>query len=253
MGRKRRHVGIEDPSRWVFNRIASVYEARPPYPSALVENVAALGPGKRVIDLGAGIGHLALPLAASGLLVSAIEPAEAMLEVLRARAQAANLPIVTAHAKAEALPFEAESFDVAVISDALHFLDVELTASELRRVLVPRGALAIVTCEFGATPFMKSIRTLLDTATPRRPRETHQAIRHLATLARVSLTQTLRYEDETSVDQQRLEQILRSVSFVGPAMNRERFEALREQLCALPLPRVWARSFELHVGRRWRH
>ncbi|HVU51011.1 MAG TPA: methyltransferase type 11, partial [Polyangia bacterium] len=70
----RRKVRLEDASRWVFNRMAEVYDARPPYPTALVDALSALAPaGAPVADLGAGTGHLALPLAARGLDVTAIE------------------------------------------------------------------------------------------------------------------------------------------------------------------------------------
>jgi predicted RNA methylase len=80
----RRTVPLSDPARWVFNRLAHPYSKRPGYPEALVERLAALagGRGRRVADLGAGTGHLALPLAARGLLVAAVEPAREMLGAL---------------------------------------------------------------------------------------------------------------------------------------------------------------------------
>lgn len=42
MGRKRRQVGLDDPTRWVFNHMADVYDARPAYPAALLEALVAL-------------------------------------------------------------------------------------------------------------------------------------------------------------------------------------------------------------------
>lgn len=250
MGRKRRQLGIDDQSAWIFNRMADVYDARPAYPTALVDAVAALTRGRRVLDLGAGTGHFALRLAERGLQVVCVEPALAMLQVLRARARAGSIELTALQARAEELPFEAGRFDLVLISDALHFLDAELTAREICRVLVPGGALALVICEFGNTPFMKAVRRLMDDAAPRRPRATEPAIRQIATLSRVRLTQSTVFQDEVLVDPTRLEQIARSVSFIGPALNETRFEVFRGRLHALPGPARWARTFTLRAGRR---
>jgi len=252
MGRKRRQVGLQDPTRWVFNRMADVYDARPAYPTALVDALAALAPGPRILDLGAGTGNLALPLAARGFEVVAVEPAEAMLEVLRRSAQQRGLSVATLHGMAEALPFEAARFDLVLIADALHFIDHERAASQIRRVLAPRGSLALLTSEFGATPYMSALRALLDETAPRRPRAVAAAIRQLASLAQVLLTEEAHFADETRVDFETLERRLRSVSFIGPALNPERFAAFRARLRALPEPWLWSRAFTLHSGRRTR-
>ena len=230
--------------------MADVYDARPPYPTALVDALAALvgRPGGRVVDLGAGIGHLALPLAARGHQVIAVEPAHAMLE--RLRADARDLPVRAVHASAEALPLEDASVDLALIADALHFLDAELTAIELRRVLAPRGALAIVTCELTPTPFMRGVLRVIEDAVPRRPRPLAWAMTHLSSVTRVPLSDERRFEDRTPLDGATLERILCSISFIGPAMNPARFAAFRERIHALPEPPVWARTFVLRAGHR---
>src|SRR5690349_2016458 len=102
----RRKVRVEDSSAWVFNRMADVYSARPPYPLALLDGLVELAgaAGARVLDVGAGIGHLALPLAARGLHVTAVEPARAMLNELEASARARGLLLTPLLATAEALP-----------------------------------------------------------------------------------------------------------------------------------------------------
>src|SRR5436190_16865341 len=102
----RRKVSLDQTSRWVFNRMAEFYAARPPYPAALVDALAELaGPvGSRVGDLGAGVGHLALPLAARGFDVVAIEAAQAMLEQLRAAAAERGLALRALHAAGEQVP-----------------------------------------------------------------------------------------------------------------------------------------------------
>jgi ubiquinone/menaquinone biosynthesis C-methylase UbiE len=248
----RRKVGIHDPSRWVFNRMADVYDARPPYPEALVEALAELAgrPGAAVGDLGAGTGHLALPLAARGFDVTAVEPAQAMLDRLCETARSRGLPLRALHATAEALPLPKASLDLVVVCEALHFLDAELAAGEIGRVLARGGALCVVTSEFSRTPFMDDVWRVIAEAVPRRPRDVAAALDHLSSGARVPLDGERRFQDETLVDAQTLERIVRSFSFVGPAMNPTRFAAFRQRLLAIPGPTLWARTFILRHGRR---
>ncbi|MBN2192007.1 MAG: class I SAM-dependent methyltransferase [Polyangiaceae bacterium] len=253
MGRQRRQVRVEDDAAWVFNEMAAAYDARPSYPETLIGAIAALAPpAGRVLELGAGIGHLALPLAERGFDVVAIEPARAMLERLRLAAVERGIALRAVHAAAESLPFVEPAFDLSIIADAMHFVDAELVARELHRVLVPGGVLAIVTCEFAQTPFMDGVRRLLEAASDRRPRDVGQGIRLLATLADVRLTPPRHFHDQTPVTPATLERILRSFSFVGPAMNPERLGAFCARLHALSAAPTWARSFTLHAGLRRR-
>jgi ubiquinone/menaquinone biosynthesis C-methylase UbiE len=248
----RRKVGLDDPTRWVFNRMADVYDARPAYPLGLIDALAELATthGRRVGDLGAGIGHVALPLAERGFKVVAIEPAQAMLERLRAEARKRRLSVRAIHATAEALPLEDASLDLAVVADALHFLDAELVAKEIARVLAPKGALAIVTCELGKTPFMQSLVELIEGAVPRRPRNLAKNLIQVSALTGVRFARERQFHDETPVDSGTLERILRSISFIGPAMNPARFAAFRAGVHALPGRPAWARTFTLRAGHR---
>jgi ubiquinone/menaquinone biosynthesis C-methylase UbiE len=246
----RRKIALDDQERWVFNRMADAYMARPAYPAALIDALAELASGGTVIDVGAGVGHLALPLAARGIEVVAIEPALAMLERLAESAR--GLSVRTEHATAEALPLPDRSAALIVIADALHFVDAELTALEIARVLAPRGALGIVTCELGATPFMSALEQVMAESAPRRPRRVDASLAQIMSLARVRPMPAQLFEDSTPVDEATLEAILRSISFIGPAMNDERFAGFRERIRALPGPAVWARSFTLHAARRTR-
>ena len=248
----RRKIGIEEESAWVFNRIAEVYDARPGYPAALIDALADLaGPAaSRIGDLGAGIGHLALPLSERGFDVVAIEPARAMLERLRASAARRGLALRTIHAAAELLPLDTASLDLIVIADALHFMDAQLTGGEMRRVLAPGGRIVIVTCEPAQTPFMRGVVDVMEQAVPRRPRDLTRTITHLSAVAGVPLTIEQRFDDETPIDHLRLDRMLRSISFIGPAMNPARFAAFRQRVHALSDAPVWARTFILRSGRR---
>jgi ubiquinone/menaquinone biosynthesis C-methylase UbiE len=252
MGRGRRAIALDDPAGWVFNRMVEAYGARPPYPAALVDAVASrVGEGgRRVADIGAGIGHLALPLAARGLSVTAIEPASGMLARLREAAHERSLPIESVHASAEALPLEDASVDLVVVADAMHFFDAERAGLEVGRVLAPGGALVVVTCELGRSPFMREVRRAMEEAAPRRPRSVDGAMRQVAALARVEVEAESTFHDEASVDAPELERILRSISFVGPAMSPERFANFSARLHALEGPAIWARDFTLRCHRR---
>jgi len=252
MGLGRRKIRLEDTSAWVFNRMADVYDARPAYPVALLDALAALAGSAlaRVVDVGAGIGHLALPLAARGFDVTAVEPALSMLERLRARANERGLALQALHATAEALPLADRMYELVIIADALHFLDAERTALEVGRVLAPNGALALITCELADTPFMRGVVQSMEEAAPRRPRDLAASMAQVSAVASVAFDLDRSFHDETPVDPETLERILRSISFIGPAMNVERFEAFRARIHALPGERVWARRFRLRAGRK---
>jgi ubiquinone/menaquinone biosynthesis C-methylase UbiE len=250
--RSRRHIKVEETSRWVFNCMADVYDARPAYPLPLVDALVEFAGkvGARVCDLGAGIGHLALPLAKRGLDVTAVEPALMMLERLRVLAHLDGLGIRTIHAAAEALPIDSSSVDLVLIADALHFIDTERAAREIARVLVPGGAIALLTCEFTPTPYMREVVRLMQESAPRRPRKVVSRRAQLSGIAKIPLFDEQRFYDETPVSPEELDRILATISFIGPAMNPERTKEFRAKLHGLPLPAIWSRTFILRTGRR---
>lgn len=246
----RRKVSLEDAAAWVFNRMVDPYEARPDYPAALIDELAALNPKARVLDLGAGLGHLALPLAQRGLAVTAVEPAVHMLRRLEQKARRAGLALSTLHAQAERLTLPDQSFELVLLADALHFLDSERAAQEIARVLTRDGVLAVLVCEFGDTPFMNALQTIMEEAAPRRPRDTRQSLTELFATAGIRCPAPSVMMQEVELDEATLFGILGSISFIGPAMNVERTAAFRERVLAIPHARRWTRRLCLYTAQR---
>ncbi len=246
----RRLVSVDDTPAWIFNRMVEAYAARPPYPEAVLDAIASAGREQpRILDLGSGIGHLALPLAERGLAVTAVEPARLMLERLEKDAARRGVALRTVHAKAEELPLPSAAFDLVIIADALHFLDVELAGRELDRVLAPGGVLALLTVSPDESPFMQALGALIDATAARKARSTSAAAQQLFRLARVTQRRTLTFRDATPVSAEQLDAILHSISFVGPAFSAERRQRFRQELAALREERAWARRFELRLAR----
>lgn len=252
MGLGRRRVELQQSERWVYNRMAEAYAARPAYPQALIACLTELAgsPPAHVADLGAGIGHLSLPLAALDYRVSAVEPAIAMLQVLRARATAAGYTLSAVHATAEATSLPNASVQLALVADALHFLDAHRAGQEIARVLDARGALAVVQVEPGASSFMQALQRLMRESAPRRPKRVAEAMTQLAALARIRLELHASFESVLPMDLAQIERILRSISFIGPAMNAERFEAFRGRLHAIEHTPAWHTTLHVWAGRR---
>jgi SAM-dependent methyltransferase len=115
---------------------------RPDYPEHALRWAAerlGLGPGARVLDVGAGTGKLTRGLLALGFDVVAVEPGPPMLAQLRAL-----LPEVDAlDGPAEAIPLEDASVDAATAGQAYHWFDPARAVPELHRVVRPGGGVAL--------------------------------------------------------------------------------------------------------------
>jgi len=248
----RRSVPLDDASRWVFNRLTDDYLARPPYPDALVDRLAALagGVGGRVADLGAGVGHLAIPLAGRGLSVAAVEPARAMLAALEARAGRAA-GIRTVHASAEATGLAPASCDLVVLADAVQWVDPELAGREAARLLAPGGAIALVEAAFARTPFMEGLAALLARANPKaRPRPPGAARQLLALAAAGAPVVEEPFTQDAPLDDGALAAVLGSLSYAGPALGPAARDALVSDALALARAAGGAR-FRRDLTHRW--
>ena len=250
----RRGVGVEDGDRWVFNRLADDYRARPGYPAALVDRLHALAGGAgTVVDLGAGTGLLALPLAARGVAVRAVEPASAMLDVLREGAR--GLPVDPVHAAAEETGLPDGAATLVLVADALHWIEPEAAGREAARLLAPGGAVAVVEVRIRGSAFADGLSDLIARENPRaHPRPRGRLDQFLAaTGVRGRAAET--YVDEQLLSPDRLDPVLRSLSLVGPALGPDRLAGLlagARRLAAAAGGATWTRELRLTWGRRAR-
>jgi SAM-dependent methyltransferase len=124
-----------------YSRQAIAYDTtRTASPSVLAPLRQALAgaPGRRLADVGGGTGNYALALAGEGWRAVVADRSEPML------AHAAAKGLDTVRADATRLPFADESFDAAMLVSMLHHVDEpERALAEARRVLRPRGRLAV--------------------------------------------------------------------------------------------------------------
>jgi ubiquinone/menaquinone biosynthesis C-methylase UbiE len=101
-------------------------------------------PGERVLDVAAGSGNTAISAARRGARVTASDFLASLLEVAQARAEIEALPLATAVADAQELPFEDASFDVVLSTFGAMFApDQQRAADELVRVCRSGGRIGM--------------------------------------------------------------------------------------------------------------
>jgi ubiquinone/menaquinone biosynthesis C-methylase UbiE len=133
-----------------FGKTAASYLTSTPHAlgKSLERLVALTAPQKdwRVLDVATGGGHVAYTFAPHVARVWATDITQEMLDVVKGEAQKRGLANVRiAYAKAEALPFEDESFDLVTCRIAPHHFDsIPDFLGEVHRVLKPNGRFALV-------------------------------------------------------------------------------------------------------------
>jgi ubiquinone/menaquinone biosynthesis C-methylase UbiE len=108
-----------------------------------VNEIAGVGAGDHVVDIGCGPGNAARLAARHGARVTGIDPSAAMLRVARAVTRGAG--IVWAEGSAEALPVpDGTATVVWSLATVHHWRDVTRGLTEVLRVLEPGGRLLVV-------------------------------------------------------------------------------------------------------------
>jgi SAM-dependent methyltransferase len=154
-----------------FASVADVYErGRPGYPPAVIGALAAelaLTPGDPVLDLAAGTGKLTRALLAFGLDVVAVEPQGALREKLTERIG----PQRVRDGLAEAIPLEDATVRAVTVADAFHWFEHARALTEVRRVLRPGGALAVINTvpDWSGASWAHELGSLIQTSRPEHP------------------------------------------------------------------------------------
>ncbi len=133
------HLAEEDKAKRSrsFGAVASTYQRYRPGPPSVSVDWYLPERVDHVVDLGAGTGALTRLVLDRADHVSAIEPDDRMRAVL-----AEELPNVEAlKGSGERMPLSDHCADAVLASSSWHWMDVERTLLEVRRVLKPRGFL----------------------------------------------------------------------------------------------------------------
>jgi SAM-dependent methyltransferase len=133
--------------RSTFDEAAELYDrARPRYPPALFDDLvelAGIGPGSRVLEIGPGTGQATVPLADLGCRIVAVELGARLAAV--ARRNLARFPTVEVVTAAfEDWPLPPEPFDLVLAATAFHWIDPAVRVVKAADALRPGGSLATV-------------------------------------------------------------------------------------------------------------
>lgn len=112
----------------------------------LVER-CGLGPGKRVLDVGAGSGQATMRLLGAGASVLAVEPSATLAEELKANAPPEKLDVIVG--VFEEAELAESSFDLVTAATAFHWLDPDRSLEKIHRALRLGGWLALWWNVFG--------------------------------------------------------------------------------------------------------
>lgn len=125
-------------TEWDYTTLAQGYLKRPEYaPEALrrIFQIAGVHPGELVCDIGAGVAHLTLPLAAHGCKVDAVEPNDAMRELGKRRT--AHLGVQWFEGTGEATGRPSGIYDFVSFGSSFNVCDRAKALAETHRLLKP--------------------------------------------------------------------------------------------------------------------
>lgn len=154
-----------------FNRAGAGYDARPGYPDAVFEILAAecgLGPGTRVLEIGPGTGQATLPMLDRGATITAVEPGAELARLVAARCGDRAFEVVVGTFETADLPVE--PFDLVAGGTSFHWVDPDVGIRRAAEHLRPGGWLALWWALWGdperEDPFTDALEPILREKAP---------------------------------------------------------------------------------------
>src|SRR6516164_2067734 len=126
---------------WDYTTLAEAYLKRPDYSDAAIDamlSLAGVRNGSKICDVGAGVAHFTLMLAARGMDVTAVEPND----VMRANGMKRTKELTNVRWRegtGEQTGEPSQNFDMVTFGSSFTVVDRPLALKETARILKPRG------------------------------------------------------------------------------------------------------------------
>jgi SAM-dependent methyltransferase len=139
--------GVDRVRARSFGAAAAEYDRyRPRYPDQLVDDVVAVLPGRRVLEVGAGTGIATVAFAARGLAMTCVEPDPQMAAMLLAKLAGdadLHVDVATFEEWSAARPAGALGFDGLISAQAWHWTDPKTRWADAGAAVAGGGIVAL--------------------------------------------------------------------------------------------------------------
>lgn len=159
---KPRHLSEVYADQFKDPSVALAYAYRPPYPDEAFQLLTQLivDTPSIVLDLGCGTGDCAIPLAARGYQLDAVDPSEVMIRVGQSRPGGDTPNLRWFCCSAETFSY-AMRYALVVAGESFHWMAWDKVMPKIRQVLMPHGQLALLERRVNSGPWAPELQRLI--------------------------------------------------------------------------------------------